>query len=142
MTAEEQKQFDDMKKEKERLEQQNKALKGDSNALKREKADLIKECSAAYREFRGDNYTARDGVDYEETLEKLDLHELRVQKDILAPEGSEEGSEGDEGTKNVQAGDKTRQPNKSRLEDTEGSDTMPMPAWFNRGTPVKVIQQN
>ena len=121
------------------------ALEGDSTALAREKQDVRKETLDAYKEFRGTNMTGQDLVDFEKTLDKLDFHELKVQRDILVgEESSEEG--GDEGGNNqVRSGRRSSDQNRSGNEDGEDAESfknkrgqMP-PSWFNASKAKNVV---
>ena len=78
-----QEEFDALKAEKEKAEQERDALKGDSEALEREVADVRKECVQKYKEFRGENLTGDSLKEFENMISTMQLHELKVQRDIL-----------------------------------------------------------
>ena len=117
-----------------KAETERDALKGDSAALTREIADRKAGCLDKYKDFRSANLTGQDLLDYEKTLDKLDLHELKVQEDILGAEvSSDESGEGVD-DKAVKAGRTTSDTDKSKKEDKDenaAENQKHLPPWMD-----------
>ena len=119
----------------ERLEREKLELADDAAALGVEKSDVKSDCLKAYKEFRGDNLTGKDLVEYEKTLDGMSLGEMKVQRSILGIEKSEEGTDGagnSGGT--VKSGRATGDKNKETSDDENADYKHPhgasIPTWF------------
>ncbi len=123
------------------------ALEGDSTSLAREKQDVRKETLDAYKEFRGSNMTGQDLLDFERTLDKLDFHELKVQREILVgQESSEEGgNQVGNANQQVQSGRRSSDRNNSGDEDGDYIDIIRNnkgqlpPSWFRAANSKNVV---
>ena len=118
------------------------ALEGDSQALAREKQDVRKDCLVAYKDFRGENITGQDLIDFEKTLDKLELHEMKVQREILVGESSSEEENGGDDNSRVQPGRRSSDKDRSQGEDNDdlknSRGQMP-PRWFGASRAKNVV---
>ena len=112
------------------------ALEGDSTALGREIADKKKSCLDKYKDFRGKNLTGQELLDFEKTLDKLDLHEIKVQEEVLDGVKPDENKGGDGKSGKTQSGRSTSDKDNANPDDDGDDDDyknsrgQSPPPWF------------